>query len=127
MGELQTVEAGRGKSVHRRVDAHLIRHGQQESVHDPESLLAPPGVAQAHAFAGRLFAEYGSGPVTIKILTSSTVRTRETAHAALLQDVAGKRVSELGGSIGHTESLDVSTDAELPRLTFRKKPYNMAL
>lgn len=55
--------------------------------------------------------------------------THETAHAALMKEITGKNTEELGGGIGHLESIKVTTssDPEVePIINFRGKEYKLS-
>ena len=102
------------------VDEWRANAEKYEGARTPEEIITTirEYIDHANRLAGRLSDE-GDDIVLVWV-------THETAHAALMNSLTGKNTAELGGSIGHLESLKFSFSKDsAPVAEFRGEQFEI--
>lgn len=66
--------------THRQVEVLMVRHGQQEDIHDPDSPLSNEGEKQADEFVEEILDRYRDEEVVIKVKDSTAKRASQTGE-----------------------------------------------
>ena len=109
-----------GIAYEKAVDEWLANAEKYEGARTPEEIITTirEYIDHANRLAGRLSDE-GDDIVLVWV-------THETAHAALMNSLTGKNTAELGGSIGHLESLKFSFSKDsAPVAEFRGEQFEI--